>query len=163
MSVYNTRNIYLFDSSVLKNSLLLCYRSITYRGIVQLNGRLRVDHPTNNTTMVEPFAGVCGMAFAFPAASPRQPLRKGSTEGGVAGLNSLTAIAIGAHEHQLFDKLLWGLVTSTIFVRCQRLIARKLAVLFGFNRGVRPFYAACCFDDASRGSVSCLLNACIEN
>jgi len=29
--------------------------------------------------------------------------------------NSLTAI--DAHEHQFFDKLLWGLVTSTIFVR----------------------------------------------
>jgi hypothetical protein len=26
--------------------------------------------------------------------------------------------AIGAHERQVFDKLLWGLVTSTIFVRC---------------------------------------------
>ena len=26
--------------------------------------------------------------------------------------------AIDAHERQLFDKLLWGLVTSTIFVRC---------------------------------------------
>jgi len=25
--------------------------------------------------------------------------------------------AIGAHERQVFDKLLWGLVTSTIFVR----------------------------------------------
>ena len=45
----------------------------------------------------------------------------------------LTAIAIGAHERQLFDKLLWRWVTSTIFVRCERLIARKLAVLFGFN------------------------------
>jgi hypothetical protein len=31
-------------------------------------------------------------------------------------VNSLTAI--DAHERQLFDKLLWGLVTSTIFVRC---------------------------------------------
>ena len=31
-------------------------------------------------------------------------------------INSLTAI--DAHERQLFDKLLWGLVTSTIFVRC---------------------------------------------
>jgi len=30
--------------------------------------------------------------------------------------NSLTAI--DAHERQFFDKLLWGLVTSTIFVRC---------------------------------------------
>ena len=49
-----------------------------------------------------------------------------------------------------------------IFVRCQRLIARKLAELFGFNRGVRPFYAACCFDELSRGSVSCLFNASFE-
>jgi hypothetical protein len=31
-------------------------------------------------------------------------------------VNSLTAI--DAHERQLFDQLLWGLVTSTIFVRC---------------------------------------------
>ena len=31
-------------------------------------------------------------------------------------VNSLPAI--GAHERQVFDKLLWGLVTSTIFVRC---------------------------------------------
>ena len=29
---------------------------------------------------------------------------------------SLTAI--GGHDRQFFDKLLWGLVTSTIFVRC---------------------------------------------
>ncbi len=64
-----------------------------------------------------------------------------------------------AHEQPLFDKLLWRLVTSTIFVRCQRLIARKLAELFGFNRGVRPFFAACCFDELSRGSISCLLDA----
>ncbi len=42
------------------------------------------------------------------------------------------------------------------------MIARKLALLFGFNRGIRPFYAACCFDDVSRGSVSCLLNASFE-
>ena len=39
-------------------------------------------------------------------------------------------------------------------------MARKMiAELFGFNRGVWPFYAACCFDKLSRGSVSCLLNA----
>jgi hypothetical protein len=31
-------------------------------------------------------------------------------------VNSLPAI--GAHERQVFAKLLWGLVTSTIFVRC---------------------------------------------
>ena len=60
-------------------------------------------------------------------------------------LNSLTAIGIGAHERQLFDKLLWRLVTSMIFVRYLRLIARKLAVLFGFNCGVRPFYSVVAF------------------
>jgi hypothetical protein len=38
-------------------------------------------------------------------------------------------------------------------------MARKLAELLGFNRDVRPFYAACRFDELSRGSVSCLLNA----
>ena len=32
-------------------------------------------------------------------------------------------------------------------------------MLSGFNRGVPPFYAACRFDELSRGSVSCLLNA----
>jgi hypothetical protein len=31
-------------------------------------------------------------------------------------LNSLPAM--GAHERPLFEKLLWGLVSSTIFVRC---------------------------------------------
>jgi len=31
-------------------------------------------------------------------------------------INSLPAI--GAHERQVFEKLLWGLVSSTIFVRC---------------------------------------------
>jgi hypothetical protein len=38
-------------------------------------------------------------------------------------------------------------------------MARKIAVLFGLNRGIRPFYADCCFDVLSRGSVLCLLNA----
>ena len=42
------------------------------------------------------------------------------------------------------------------------MIARKLAVIFGFNHCVRPFYPACCFDDVSRGSVSCLLNDSFE-
>ena len=35
-------------------------------------------------------------------------------------------------------------------------------MLFGFNRGVQPFYAACRFDELSRGFVSCLLNASFE-
>ena len=34
----------------------------------------------------------------------------------VVHVNSLPAI--GAHERQVFEKLLWGLVSSTIFVRC---------------------------------------------
>ena len=38
----------------------------------------------------------------------------------------------------------------------------KLAVLFGFNRGIWPFYAACRFDELSRGSALCLLNASFE-
>ena len=66
---------------------------------------------------------------------------------------------MGAHERPLFDKLLWRLVTSTIFVRSLRLIAKKLAELFCFHRSVRTFYAACSFDELSRGFVSCLLNA----
>ena len=41
-------------------------------------------------------------------------------------------------------------------------MARKIAQLFGLNRCVRPFYAARCFDELSRGSVSCLLNASFE-
>jgi hypothetical protein len=32
--------------------------------------------------------------------------------------NSLPAMAMGAHERPLFEKLLWGSVSSTIFVRC---------------------------------------------
>ncbi len=31
-------------------------------------------------------------------------------------VTSLTAI--GGHDRQFFDKLLWGLITSTVFVRC---------------------------------------------
>ena len=33
-------------------------------------------------------------------------------------LNSLPAIAIDAHERQVFEKLLWGFVSSTIFFCC---------------------------------------------
>ena len=42
------------------------------------------------------------------------------------------------------------------------MIARKLGELFGFNRGISPFYAACHFNELSRGSVSYLLNASFE-
>ena len=59
----------------------------------------------------------------------------------------------------LFNELLRWLVTSTIFVRYYCLIARKLAEFFRYNCGFRPFYAAFCFDEVSRGSILCLLNA----
>jgi hypothetical protein len=38
-------------------------------------------------------------------------------------------------------------------------MARKIAVLFSLNHRIRPLYAACCFDELSRGFVLCLLNA----
>jgi hypothetical protein len=38
-------------------------------------------------------------------------------------------------------------------------MARKISELFGLNCDIQPFYAACCFDELSRGSVLCLLNA----
>ena len=42
----------------------------------------------NSTNMVEPVAGLAAcMGFSFFATSPRLPLRKGLTEGGVAGFN----------------------------------------------------------------------------
>ena len=44
----------------------------------------------------------------------------------------------------------------------QRLLARKIVEHFGCNCGVWPFYAACCCDELSRGSVSCLLNTSFE-
>ena len=72
-------------------------------------------------------------------------------------VNSLTAI--GGHDRPYFYELRARVVSLRIFVRYQRLMARKIAELFGLNRGVRPFYAACCFDELSRGSFSCLLNA----
>jgi hypothetical protein len=72
-------------------------------------------------------------------------------------LNSLAAI--GGHDHPYFYKLRARVVSLRIFVHYQRLMARKIAELFGLNRGVRPFYAARCFNELSRGSFSCLLNA----
>ncbi len=71
--------------------------------------------------------------------------------------NSLTPI--GGRDCQLFNELYWWLVTSPISVRCQRLMSRKIADLIGLNHGIRHFFAACCFNGLSRGSVSCILNA----
>jgi hypothetical protein len=74
-----------------------------------------------------------------------------------SSFNRLTAI--DGHDRQYFYELRALLVSLRFFVRYQRLMARKIAELFGLNRGVRPFYAARCFDELSRGSFSCLLNA----
>jgi hypothetical protein len=41
----------------------------------------------NTTTMVESVAGLAAWVLLFFAASPRLPLRKGLTEGGVVGFN----------------------------------------------------------------------------
>ncbi len=65
-------------------------------------------------------------------------------------------------DHPLFNGLHWWVVTLPMFVRCQCLITRKVAELFGFNCGVKPFYAACRIDKLSRGSIWCLSNASFE-
>jgi hypothetical protein len=70
-----------------------------------------------------------------------------------------SSTAIGGYDRQLFNKLCARLVSPLIFVRYQRLMARKIAELFGLNPGVQPFYAACCFNELSRGPILCLLNA----
>ncbi len=66
---------------------------------------------------------------------------------------------MGGRDRPPFNELCARVVSPRIFVRCQRLMARKIAELFSFNRGDRLFYAACCFDELSRWSVLCLLNA----
>ena len=81
---------------------------------------------------------------------------------GVLHRLTLTAKAKDGHDRLLFDKLLRCLVSSPIFVRCQRLIARKIAELFSSNRAMSQFYEACGIDDVSRGSVSCLFAAIFE-
>ena len=66
---------------------------------------------------------------------------------------------MGGRDRPPFNELRAHVVSPRIFVSCQRLMARKIAELFGLNHGVRPFYAACRFDELSRGFVLCLLNA----
>ena len=75
-------------------------------------------------------------------------------------VNSLTAKDV--HDRPLFEKLLWCLASSPIFVHCQRLIARKIAELFSSNCAMSQFYEACGIDDVSRGSVLCLFAASLE-
>jgi hypothetical protein len=66
---------------------------------------------------------------------------------------------MGGHDRPLFNELRVCVVSPQIFVCCQCLMARKIAERFGFNHGIQPFYAACCFDELSKGFVSCLMNA----
>jgi hypothetical protein len=61
-----------------------------------------------------------------------------------------------------FSTSLFGYWQLQLFCPLVALIARKLAVLFGFIRVIQPFYAACCFDELRRGSILCLLNASFE-
>ena len=67
-------------------------------------------------------------------------------------LNRLTAMV--AYLRPLFFELRTSLITFRIFVRCQRLIARKLAELFSFLAVIRDLNEACRIDDVSRGSLS---------
>ncbi len=53
-----------------------------------------------------------------------------------------------------FFELRTSLITFRIFVRCQRLIARKLAELFSFLAVICDLNEACRIDDVSRGSIS---------
>ena len=51
------------------------------------------------------------------------------------------------------NELCARLITFPIFVRSQRLIARNARELFSTNHVVSHFYAACCINELSRGSV----------
>ncbi len=44
-----------------------------------------MNHPTKNTTMVEPVAGLAAWFFCFEPPHPREPLRKGLTKDNVTG------------------------------------------------------------------------------
>ena len=78
---------------------------------------------------------------------------------GVLHRLTLTAKAKDGHDRLLFDKLLRCLVRSPIFVRCQHLIARKIAELFSSNHAMSQFHVACGINDVSRVSVLCFFAA----
>ncbi len=89
------------------------------------------------------------LSFLLP--HPREHL-------GVFGINnSITAIDIC--ERQLFFELRARVVSLRIFVRYQRLMARKIAIYFSFLAVNHHFDEARCFDELSRGSVLCLFCA----
>ena len=59
---------------------------------------------------------------------------QGKNGRGMNTFNSLTAM--GGRDRPPFNELRARVVSPRIFVRCQRLMARKIAELFGLNRGV---------------------------
>jgi len=74
---------------------------------------------------------LCDVCFASKKSSERDFFVPAGTH---MGVNSLTPI--DGHDHQLFNEVHCSLVISTIFVHRKHSIARKLAVLFDFNRGI---------------------------
>ncbi len=61
----------------------------------------------------------------------------------------------GQHIRVSFKKKLGSrLITFQIVVRCQRLIAGKVAVVFLLNRGISHFCTACCINELSKGFIS---------
>ena len=58
-----------------------------------------------------------------------------------------------AYLRPLFFELRKSLITFRIFVRCRRLIARKLAELFSFLAVIPDLNEARHIDDVSRGSI----------
>jgi hypothetical protein len=66
---------------------------------------------------------------------------------------------MGAHERPLFIELRARVVSRRVFIRCKRLIARKVAADFSFLAVIRDFYEACVSNDVSRVSLSCLFCA----
>ncbi len=66
---------------------------------------------------------------------------------------------MGGRDRPFFNELRACVVSPRVFVRWQCLMAQKMAEFFVLKRSLQPFYAACRFNELSRGSVSCLLNA----
>jgi hypothetical protein len=74
-----------FTTTHKKKVPYLSSRSICYIRIVQTDGGQGLNHPTKNTTMVEPVAGLAAWFFCFEPPHPREPLRKGLTKDNVTG------------------------------------------------------------------------------
>jgi hypothetical protein len=104
-----------------------------------------------------PLDAAIGRLFAPYRPSGRHGHRFWRKKSSCGVVTSLTAK--DGHDRPLFDKLLRCLLSSPIFVRCQRLIAKKLDEFFSSNRAISQFYKACGINDVSRGSILCLFAA----